>query len=286
MSINNLSKIIGRGMFETKHNNGRREHYTNSCMWISIHDYLIEIMGSKITLKQLRDIGTADDEKDINEMFDSINPRYVNGLENICEVFGINIKIYTYNNRSDKLILSDMYPAAHIGSSDSNRQTIHIFSRGLHFALIIHSEQLDKSDKSDNSDKSDKSKDDKQDLVYNTVTKSYINITELSAKLEEATDMVKKLSYKSKNTDLERATKRSLEDSIEKITVELTVAASIITSNNEASSRFIQNLKSEQKQIENTLNMLNNVGIHQTEHVYTDTLHKLDYITAMLNSLQ
>lgn len=294
--INNLSKIIGGGKFESKWNNGRREHYTNSCMWISIHDYLTEIMNYDITLQQLRSLGKADKEEDRNEMFDSINLIYVNGLERICQVFGININIYT-KDESDKLILTDIYPLTRIEGSDSNRPTIHIFSRGLHFQLITFSEQLNInlriSSQSDRSDKSKDDKQDKQDLVYNKETKLYINIKELRATLEEATDKVNKLvSSKSKNTDLECARKRSLEDLINKTNIELALAESIITNNNEESIRFnnnkqlyVTNLKSELKLIQDTLDMLKTVGIHPTKQVYIETLNKFNFITTMINSL-
>jgi hypothetical protein len=126
----------------TIHNNGREKEkdYTNSCMWISILDYIRHIRGNKsVTLKALRQLADSDLPEDKNAEFDNKNKRYTDGLLNICLVYNIQLRIYSRNSRG-KLILSDVYPPPGSSLALQNPDIVNIMSFGRHFELITTDE--------------------------------------------------------------------------------------------------------------------------------------------------
>lgn len=127
--------------YETIHNNGSREGYINSCMWISIHDYVKLVHNPDITLQEIRQIGKVD-RVYIYDMYDSNINAHVNSLDNICNHYHININIYTIDLNTKKLLLSDVAPMSRLVKPTGFTHTIHILHFGLHYELIYRSEQL------------------------------------------------------------------------------------------------------------------------------------------------
>uniref|UniRef100_A0A6C0J4C9 RanBP2-type domain-containing protein n=1 Tax=viral metagenome TaxID=1070528 RepID=A0A6C0J4C9_9ZZZZ len=124
----------------TRHNNGGEKDYTNSCMWISILDYIRHIRGNKsVTLKVLRQLANSDLPEDKNAEFDNKNKRYTDGLLNICLVYNIQLRIYSRDS-GGKLILSDVYPPPGSSLALQNPDIVNIMSFGRHFELITTGE--------------------------------------------------------------------------------------------------------------------------------------------------
>lgn len=124
------------------------KYYSNQCMWLSIIDYLRLRLGIDITLGEIREIASKNNTP-INgpqEKFDS--ELHGGSLENIIDVFELNIRIYnvlcwknssnssnssTPSNKSMKI--NGDTPGLIFGHLYHN--IVHIVSYGAHFELIV-----------------------------------------------------------------------------------------------------------------------------------------------------
>ena len=88
--LGGVYSINVRPTFKTIRNSGARDGYTNSCMWISIQDYLKYVLGQNVPLKKIRDIGLVQ-PYERNTMFDTDEKRHYNGLVNIARSYNLKI---------------------------------------------------------------------------------------------------------------------------------------------------------------------------------------------------
>jgi len=99
-------------------------------------------LGYNLSLSRLREIGNANNPDDRYIMYDSQISRFVEGLENICRIFKLQINIYTLT-RDNNFKLSDIYPLDRFSKIDNNEyHVVSILNNGFHFELIIKSNEL------------------------------------------------------------------------------------------------------------------------------------------------
>jgi hypothetical protein len=137
-----LNLLGGVKSFKTKKNNGtdpdpraRSGSYTNQCMWLSIRDYLNNILGNNFTLDEIRNIASNNNRTLINnknEEFDT--DLHMDGLNNIIRTFDLQIHIYISYKKDGVLIINDE-PSVIYGNPRS-RNIVSIVSYGSHFELI------------------------------------------------------------------------------------------------------------------------------------------------------
>ena len=169
--------------FLALHNNGSVDQYTNSCMWLSILQYLNIILGNQITINEIRNIGRVYDN---NQMFDAKNNNHWNGILEIARVFYLEIFIIPINiHNTNYLTLNNGFKE----SIGNGRNKVNIVSYGLHFELILYSEDH-RINLLDNivDDKKEKyineSKEDKKVLVYNPDINNYEDIRNITEKIK------------------------------------------------------------------------------------------------------
>lgn len=201
--IKELKKLIGGGNILTLKNGGRRENYENSCMWISIHDYLKKVLNIDITLEELRNQGDANQPRDKKELFDSSIIRYVEGINKISEIYNLVIKVYSRDPENpDNLILSDVYPFIEFGKiNNGNKNIVNIISFGYHFELLIQSRQLN-YDITKYFNIQPKAQAIKQEqeielniphIVFDSETNTYIDIEQKEKEIEEIHEQIKNI---------------------------------------------------------------------------------------------
>ena len=120
----------------TKKNTGKIKNYSNQCMWISILDYF-QSKNSDITIDEIRSIASSNNTpiNNIDEMFDMDLHR--RSLQNISNLFNLQIKIYPRVYESKSAINTDIYDE--IKPEYGNiLHNIRIISFGAHFELITN----------------------------------------------------------------------------------------------------------------------------------------------------
>lgn len=125
----NKSYKNNKYQINTIKNNGMADGFTNSCMFISIRDYLVRNSIS-ITVTELRNIGNFPGGN--NDMFDDSNIGHIQCLETICKRFGLKINIQSSTNIDC------------IASIGKGNKIVKILQLPGHFELIDESE-LDKN---------------------------------------------------------------------------------------------------------------------------------------------
>ena len=121
--------------FRTKRNNGTYPHgYSNQCMWLSILDYLRDILSNTYNLDWIRMI--ASQNAIINSETEPFDVAYhFDGLLNVIKTFNLQIHMYvSFNDASGELVISEK-PDWIIGEL-SSPNVVSIVSYGFHFELI------------------------------------------------------------------------------------------------------------------------------------------------------
>lgn len=125
-----LVKPINLKTVKTQANNGSIEGYSNSCLFISIRDFLHSTTKrdlrdyKNITVHEIRKIG--DYPGDNNEMFDSNKPDHLVCLNKICQKFSLTIIIY--NSQYSSIVTK-------VGNGNN---IVRILQFGvIHFELIV-----------------------------------------------------------------------------------------------------------------------------------------------------
>ena len=179
--------------FSTISNSGARDGYTNSCLWISIQDYLRDVLRSGISLRALRDMGGVRPEER-NTQFDSGIARHSDGITRIANNFDLTIYIYS-SDRNNRLILSDFY--------GDGRNIVYIRSFGRHFQLIDSFPEIGyRIDVRGHRSY-------ENTVVYDERGKGYINLSELEQEISRK-------ERSQEDTSLELAIMASLQDQIER----------------------------------------------------------------------
>jgi hypothetical protein len=126
----NLNKNVLKGgeRYIVIPNNGQIEGMTNQCLWISIKDYLQNVLGNNITVRQLRQQAGLDASTE-NKMFDFDTPEFRSAIERISSIYGLEINFFEVTR--DGTHVRDMHI---IG--DDNPFIVSIAFYGAHFQLI------------------------------------------------------------------------------------------------------------------------------------------------------
>lgn len=136
--IKYMNLLGGMKTFTTKKNNGNDNsgNYSNQCMWISILDYINDVMGNNLNLDEIRRIAIGNDRLNINgtrEQFDT--DLHLTSLKNLTYEFDLQVHLYvSFKNKENKLVIGDE-PNWIIGNYSSSN-VISIVSYGAHFELI------------------------------------------------------------------------------------------------------------------------------------------------------
>lgn len=137
LAVKDTNPIATDKQFITLHNSGvfteNEQRWSNQCMLISIHQYLVEFLNIEINFSDLRRIAGLYNDTN-HTMFDIDDVRFVNAINNIATHFDLNIRVYYVNNKGERR-LSNFYHQ--FGNTNSNL-VVSIASYGLHFELVVH----------------------------------------------------------------------------------------------------------------------------------------------------
>ncbi len=139
IKISTYLNILIKMNFSTKKNNGTRTietngktmFYTNQCMWISIIDYLHDVLKCDIELDAIREIGSEANApiNGINEQFDA--ELHIESLSNVATIIKLQINIHAAHEENGKFVISEK-PSWTVGDKCSPH-TVAIVSFGEHF---------------------------------------------------------------------------------------------------------------------------------------------------------
>jgi hypothetical protein len=123
--------------FKTKKNNGGDEtgKYSNQCMWISLIDFLNNVLGNNLSLDEIREIASIRGTRinDARNVFDT--DLHMEALLNVTRLFDLQIHVYiSFRDKTGALVIQDE-PNMTIGDF-SSRNVVSIVSYGRHFELI------------------------------------------------------------------------------------------------------------------------------------------------------
>lgn len=126
--------------FNVKTNDGSNDNkgYFNQCLWLSILDYLNDVLGNNITLHEIRQIGSSNNTviNDEDKEFDS--DEHIKALINVATTFELQIHFYSvFRNKDEQLVISDE-PNWIVGNRYPNVVSIGFY--GAHFQLITYIE--------------------------------------------------------------------------------------------------------------------------------------------------
>ena len=116
--------------FTVVQNSGKLEKFTNSCMFVSILQYLKLSGKGDYTLNHLREIARFPGKK--NEMFDIAVRGHTESLIRLLTFLEVSLDVYYCNETNDQKWI--MQPAF---SFNSGFQTFAIVSYVAHFELIV-----------------------------------------------------------------------------------------------------------------------------------------------------
>ena len=122
--------------FSTISNSGRYgNRFTNQCMWLSILEYINNVLGNNITLEDLRELASSNGTaiNDDNDEFDYMD--HGHALQNVIEAFDLNLHIYLpiRNDNNDLVIVNSDYLLL---GDELSPNIISIIAYGAHFELI------------------------------------------------------------------------------------------------------------------------------------------------------
>ena len=135
-------KLLG-GMiptkFNVKRNNGSNDNegYSNQCLWLSVLDYLNDVLGNNFTLEFIRQIGSSNNTiiNDKEKVFDS--GKHIEALINVATAFDLQIHFYSvFKNTDEQLVISD--ELNWIVGKPSNPNVVSIGFYSAHFQLITY----------------------------------------------------------------------------------------------------------------------------------------------------
>jgi len=123
-------------------NNGNPLQMSNQCMWISIRDYLINVLHIPISVSELKTIAGLDLEATAHIQFDleSKDFNFKEGIERVARMFNLNIKCYLVDSEgnSHPALIDDrgqLIPMHIINEFGTNIVSIAFY--GGHFELIV-----------------------------------------------------------------------------------------------------------------------------------------------------
>jgi hypothetical protein len=120
--------------FTTVSNSGRREKYSNACLWISILDYLNKCLNKNLTLSFLREKFDKNKAFKDNQEFNLNNTLQVQVINNLCNSYDLQANIYYRNkNKDNSYYLGNV---AYSFGNNYNKHKVPIVAYGSHFELI------------------------------------------------------------------------------------------------------------------------------------------------------
>jgi hypothetical protein len=184
-------------------NNGWIENYSNSCMWISILQYLNNVLNIPININDLRTMGKINQNEN-HSIFDDTIPRHLEGLQNIANAF--NLEIICLNVDDNK----KLYDKTHVASilrivtsetDPNNLNKVYLASYGMHFQLIIKCNywNIDITRYFGNYNAKEN---EKKFLVFNDDSNNYVNINELGVRTKLLEQEIKQIDDEIKTIKL------------------------------------------------------------------------------------
>ena len=206
MNNNKFNNYIGGGKgndkksqnFYTKPNHGVIANYTNSCMFISILDYLNSVLGIDIDIHQLRQIGRMNATEN-HKMFDDNIQRHKDGLQDIVNMFNLDIHFLNTKNGIELYNRDDFSAILNrVRSNDNDSNSLYIVSSGEHFELLVYNELwgVDLRNFFPNLDFNDSKK---KFLVFSKKMNTYIDINELKNRNKILNDEIKNIESELKS---------------------------------------------------------------------------------------
>ena len=184
--------------FYTKSNQGVIDNYSNSCMFISILDYLNGVLGIDINIHQLRQIGRMNDTEN-HKMFDDNIERHKAGLQDIVNMFNLDIHFLNAKNNIELYNKDDFLAILNrVKSNGNDRNLLYIVSSGEHFELLVYNELwgVDLRNFFPNLDFNDSKK---KFLVFSEKINTYIDINELKNRNKILNDEIKNIESELKS---------------------------------------------------------------------------------------
>ena len=136
-----------RRLIETKANTGRvlkkkapEGEVYHQCFWMSILDYLNEHGYPRLTLIDLRKEAGLDKSTQ-TKMFDTIEPKFTEAAEKICEIYNLKIGIVEVNSNNYQIHDHDFMQV--IGNGTNKFRIAHFPVK--HFELIINDNEIEAS---------------------------------------------------------------------------------------------------------------------------------------------
>lgn len=123
--------------FGVKTNSGYdgSDKYLNQCIWLSIIDYLNDVLENNLNLDEIRAIGSYNNTEINNEYENFDTTLHYQSLLNVAETFNLQVHFYiVFRNETNDLFISDR-PNMIVGEISSSN-IVSIVSYGSHFELI------------------------------------------------------------------------------------------------------------------------------------------------------
>lgn len=122
--------------FGVKKNNGSNgsKMYSNQCMWLSILDYLNDVLGNNLSLEEIRTIGSRNNTTINNELEQFDTTLHYESLLNVIETFYLQIHFYVVFRDGEHQFISDIPNM--ISGNLSSPNIVSIVSYGAHYELI------------------------------------------------------------------------------------------------------------------------------------------------------
>lgn len=135
-------KIYGSGKknYKVISNNGTDNGMTNQCLWISIQKYLLYVLKKNLTISEIKNIASNNNEYSINGKYEEFDTdKHTLSLINLAKKF--RLTIYFYTQDKNDMSISDS-PISFYGV-DASENIVHIVHYGSHFELIISFNGID-----------------------------------------------------------------------------------------------------------------------------------------------
>ena len=123
------------------YNGGGARPYYNTCMWISVSQYLIRVLGiADASVQKLRDINGLVAPRDNGVLFDTGIREHVQGMMRIAQEYDLTINVFVGGHISNNLHRTPVHFSTKIGRGSNH---VHIVCmRSSHYELIVYAESL------------------------------------------------------------------------------------------------------------------------------------------------
>jgi hypothetical protein len=126
-------------IFRVIKNNGSdgTTRYSNQCMWLSLRDYLNNVVQLNINLDTIKAQASKNGVLSINDNFSIFNENYHrSSLNNFLNMYGLRMVVYEIQYRGNIMFLDDEAPSF-FGNVDSPN-IVYVAHTDNHFELVTH----------------------------------------------------------------------------------------------------------------------------------------------------